>query len=644
MKQLHAKSTKAKQELAKTGHEKHRRGIRIQIAEKPLYWWDYLIFLAIALFCFFVFQHTDLRHTTGCSYGYLDGHILDFYDYCAEFDIHPSYLPSTYILFAIWNIPMKLFGIIDGPDLNFSYGALMWSKVLPCLFYLASGFLVYRISMQIGMGAKKSKICAYAFLTMPIGVFIQFMFGQYDTFMVFCILLGVYYFLKNKLFWFVFWFGWAITFKYTALVFFVPLLLLRWKDIWKIIAGGIGSLIPTALEMLLYSGSPTFRDYAFGIGSKGDSPTNYIFNAGIYTGFDTSIEEYSISLVILAFAVICGLAYFTRLRDERETVKWTFYLEGLAVFCIFGLSKWHPQWLLVAVPFWVIGAFMNKNTKIHMIGDIVLMAMYVIFVVQVFPNNVDQDLLNQGIFGSSFTYHTVGNEQTMANTIGILPPQICLSLISAIMLIYGLFKHPKYCLENFSDSTERCMGWIRTRLILGTAIFVAPALVSLWAYFNPPYATYNTMEPVHAMEGVNLSADQPEVSQIIRSEGTQINKIQFKPAVYAESCQADLTISIVKEGTGQILYQETLDASQWADWELVTVDTGHLEVEDGAYYEIVFHMEPRVPDEVMALSTVTRESMKKVGGKIPSETDSRIAAYVGEESQKYLLDLTVYQQ
>ena len=74
------------------------------------------------------------------------------------------------------------------------------------------------------------------------------------------------------------------------------------------------------------------------------------------------------------------------------------------------------------------------------------------------------------------------------------------------------------------------------------------------------------------------------------------------------------------------------------------MDTGHLEVEDGAYYEIVFHMEPRVPDEVMALSTVTRESMKKVGGKIPSETDSRIAAYVGEESQKYLLDLTVYQQ
>ena len=135
----------------------HNYKIRLQIAENPLHLWDYLIFLVIALFCFFVFQHTDLLHTTGCSYGYLNGHILDFYDYCAEFDIHPSYLPSTYTLFAIWNIPMKLFGVIDVPNLNIPYVALMWSKVLPCLFYLASGFLVYKISMQIGMESRKSK-------------------------------------------------------------------------------------------------------------------------------------------------------------------------------------------------------------------------------------------------------------------------------------------------------------------------------------------------------------------------------------------------------------------------------------------------------------------------------------------------------
>ncbi len=47
---------------------KRESRIKINIVEKPLHLWDYLIFLVIALGCFFVFQHTDLVHTTGCSY------------------------------------------------------------------------------------------------------------------------------------------------------------------------------------------------------------------------------------------------------------------------------------------------------------------------------------------------------------------------------------------------------------------------------------------------------------------------------------------------------------------------------------------------------------------------------------------------
>lgn len=628
----------------------HNYKIRLQIAENPLHLWDYLIFLVIALFCFFVFQHTDLLHTTGCSYGYLNGHILDFYDYCAEFDIHPSYLPSTYILFAIWNIPMKLFGVIDVPNLNIPYVALMWSKVLPCLFYLASGFLVYKISMQIGMESRKSKVCAFAFLTMPMGIFIQFMFGQYDAFMMFCILLGVYYFLKNRLFWFVFWFGWAITFKYTALIFFLPLLFLRWKNIWKIIVSGIGVVAPTLFEFILYLGSPTFRDYAFGIGSKGDTPTNYIFNAGIDTGFYWSAFSYEISLVILVFGVICGLAYFTNARNEKEMIKWAFFLECLVVFDIFGLSKWHPQWLLLAIPFWVISAFINKNTKIFMIVDIILMAVYVVFVVQMFPNNVDQDILNHGILASTFSNGVVGNEMMMKDTIGLVGPQIPLSLISTIMLVYGLFKHPKYCVENFNEPTDYCMGWIRTRMIVGVFIFVAPAMLSLWAKYNPPYATFDTMEPGHALEGVNLDPNNKEVSQVIYSEGTEINKIQFKPAVYNTICQANLTVSVKKAGSNDVLFQTVLDASEWYDWEVVTINTGSIQVENGEYYEIVFHMDPKVGQTANLLLSAIYADETDESGKLISKENWKVTdrseemAYKNGERQNFALDLIVYQQ
>ena len=46
----------------------------------------------------------------------------------------PSYLPSTYILFAIWNIPMKLLGVIQVPDLEIPYVALMWSETSHVFF------------------------------------------------------------------------------------------------------------------------------------------------------------------------------------------------------------------------------------------------------------------------------------------------------------------------------------------------------------------------------------------------------------------------------------------------------------------------------------------------------------------------------
>ena len=35
-------------------------------------------------------------------------------------------------------------------------------------------------------------------------------------------------------------------------------------------------MAPTLLEFALYLNSPTFRGYAFGIGTQGDTPTNYI--------------------------------------------------------------------------------------------------------------------------------------------------------------------------------------------------------------------------------------------------------------------------------------------------------------------------------------------------------------------------------
>ena len=161
---------------------------------------DWVIFAFFAILCFLSFQQNDITHTGGSSFAYLNGHFLDFYDYNVQYFGGNSYMPSSYLLFAIWNIPIKLLGLMTVPTMTVTFPVVMWYKLLPTIFYLVSGYLIYKIALVIGMGNLKAKLCGYAFLTMQIGFFSQFIFGQYDSFTVFFMLLGLlYYYRKDYL-------------------------------------------------------------------------------------------------------------------------------------------------------------------------------------------------------------------------------------------------------------------------------------------------------------------------------------------------------------------------------------------------------------------------------------------------------------
>lgn len=111
----------------------------------------------------------------------------------------------------------------------------MWYKLLPVILYFVTSHLLYKIAMEIGFEEKKAKFCKFAFLVCPIGIYSQFIFSQYDIFMIFFLVLGVYYYFKDGLFRFALFFGIAATFKYQALAYFAVLLVLREKDsaIWQ---------------------------------------------------------------------------------------------------------------------------------------------------------------------------------------------------------------------------------------------------------------------------------------------------------------------------------------------------------------------------------------------------------------------------
>ena len=142
----------------------------------PFSFWDWGVFLFFGILCYISFQHSDLVHTATAGLGFLSGHLLDFYDYGSALIGGINYMPSTFILFGIWDIPIYLLGIVTEPTMGVPVAAVMWFKLLPVLCYGGSGILLYKIGLEMGLKPATAKALFYLSLIAPIGFFSQFIF------------------------------------------------------------------------------------------------------------------------------------------------------------------------------------------------------------------------------------------------------------------------------------------------------------------------------------------------------------------------------------------------------------------------------------------------------------------------------------
>lgn len=186
--------------------EKDRRidGKRLQVCNR----WDIFFYVIIMIFCFISFQHTDILHTGGASFAYLNGHFSDFYEATQQVPWSnnipttyvggSNYLPSTYIVFAIWNIPIWLLKLVTVPtqDVGFIF---FWYKLLTTLFFASSAIMMFKIGIKIGLSNTYAKLLAIYWVASPILFFSQFIYAQYDIFMMFFVLSGLYFYLQKRI-------------------------------------------------------------------------------------------------------------------------------------------------------------------------------------------------------------------------------------------------------------------------------------------------------------------------------------------------------------------------------------------------------------------------------------------------------------
>lgn len=558
---------------------------------------DWVLFALIAGVCYFTFQHGDILHTGGSSFAYLNGHILDFYDYNVPYLSGNSYLPSTYILFAIWNIPLKLLGLVNLPTVNVGFGVLMWFKALPVLFYLATGGVVYKITKQIGMGSTKAKYCMYAFLTMPIAVFSQFCFGQYDIFTVFFMMLGIYYYFKEDNFKFILFFGISITFKYQALLIFWVLLLLKEKNILQVIKKTILMFLPLLFEVLIYVQSPAFRTGVFGFGGS---------KLGYMEYLSVVIYSQKLLIVYLIMCMLLAYAYFTEVKNKISWVQYSFFFCNLCLFCFFGLSMWHPQWLLIAVPFWVISTFINKRFDFFVILEILMMLVYITFTVQIFTSNVDQALFIKGAFGSLVP--NISDQLTMGQIFKPLNASISYTIFSAAILVQAVFKHPRYCVEDFSEPIEKYWPLVRLRFVVGMMLFIIPAFICFAVALTGPVKTFTAMSPTSVIGAV---VSDHSYAQTFVAKTDTIEQVNVMIGTYTRQNHSKLTLQVM-DGD-KMLSSKEINVPKLVDNGIEKIKFAPVAVQKGKEYRLEFKATDTKENDCVTIYRTADASAAPVG-------------------------------
>lgn len=471
---------------------------------------DWGLLVVMGIFSFFVFSHIDLLITAQHSYAFLEGHISDFYSACHDMNdtYSANYLPLTFVVFAIWNLPLKLIGFQPEFWGDWSEVFIFWNKLLPVSVYILSAFSLFKLCVnEFEMDKKKAKMVMYVFVTAPVGFFSQFLFCQYDIFTVFFMILGMrYYFKKDrcKKYWWMFVtaFGIAVSFKYYAVLVFIVFLFVREKKVGKILVSMIVMAIPCGIQFILYYlwDKTSFLSSVLGFGVL-----DYLDTSAIDIGFA------SIKLLPLAVCLIGAASYFTHPKDWKEEISYTIYYTCGMFFALFSFMTWHPQWLLIAVPFWVLGSCLNKKYQIFFWLDILFFAVFVVFIVNNFQYGVDQELLKNGILASALQY-SVPIERTMSDLFVYKNVDMLFSVLVALFAISFIYNHPRFHFTDLSESLKGTKWLLRLRFAGSLLLFIVPALMLL-------------PELLHAPERLWMQYEMDSASEV--SVGKKGNVIQY---------------------------------------------------------------------------------------------------------------------
>lgn len=367
-------------------------------------------FAVITLLFFYAFIYNDILETSRCGvnlwHDLVEGKLRYFYARRTDMPaiayqrvVGASYEFPIYIIFAIWNFPLFLLEKFAHVDIFSSVLCLMWAKTILLAFVILLCQEIAKICKKLGMSKDTIAMVVMLFVTANFLTTSVVMMASYEVISLYFSLIAINKYMEGNMRGFLLYFTIAVSMKYFALFIFIPLLLLKEKNIFKIAINIIVSILPVlACRLLIPMGisypevsdaSQMISAYATSIITASTSTSSAIAEAisanasygmGIGNlGFLYALKYYleigmgRMYYSVFAFVTLYVICYIVKIDKQEELNKWVIYVCALAYGLLFTTFFTHAYWIVLLVPFLVI--LIGQNSKYLYVNMLLEMAL-----------------------------------------------------------------------------------------------------------------------------------------------------------------------------------------------------------------------------------------------------------------------------
>lgn len=408
--------------------------------------------------------------------------LLRYYDYAHDITelqrgkgllaVDSMYDVPVFVIESMWLWPLYLLSKIMPSDVAATWYGILWGKLLYLLALLISAELMGRIFLFVFPQSEKVKGLILGYLASIITISSVYMVGQCDVIIICFILASVLAYLKrDKMY--VFYSALAISMKPFALFPFLIMVLLREKNIYKIIVKIVaGTSVMLFCKLLFYNQSSITRAVRTEFFIK--ELRNMLINK-------IPIMYGKVPVIVLGIIICLVLAYM--LRETFENLIGLCFLNFVLFFSSFIAT---PYWFLYIMPFLCIALEIIDDKRalfLSVVGNIFLFLSHMLRFHWVYDINI----INRSLLGRMLGRVSVGEHAlTLSNIskhydvsvlVGCLHA-VFLACIAGVILLYFL---PN--IQSESVMIEKGIPMKYRLWMAGGQITVAFLPVSIWFFY-----------------------------------------------------------------------------------------------------------------------------------------------------------------